>query len=74
MIVYRKEYVPDYLEQKKVRNWGEVEQIAVIGSHKPIVTREEFEQVKTILNSKSFSVNNRGRKGKQRQMMFIVEN
>lgn len=47
MIVYRKEYVPDYLEQKKVKNWGEVEQIAVIGSHKPIVTREEFEQVKT---------------------------
>lgn len=66
MIVYRKEYVPDYLEQKKVRNWGEVEQIAVIGSHKPIVTREEFEQVKTILNSKSFSVNNRGRKGKHK--------
>lgn len=66
MIIYRKEYVPDYLEQKKVRNWGEVEQIAVIGSHKPIVTREEFEQVKTILNSKSFSVNNRGRKGKHK--------
>lgn len=66
MIVYRKEYVPDYLEQKKVKNWGEVEQIAVIGSHKPIVTREEFEQVKTILNSKSFSVNNRGRKGKHK--------
>ena len=66
MIVYRKEYVPDYLEQKKVRNWGEVEQIAVIGSHKPIVTREEFEQVKAILDSKSFSVNNRGRKGKHK--------
>ena len=66
MIVYRKEYVPDYLEQKKVRNWGEVEQIAVIGSHKPIVTREEFAQVKAILDSKSFSVNNRGRKGKHK--------
>ena len=66
MIVYRKEYVPDYLEQKKVKNWGEVEQIAVIGSHKPIVTREEFAQVKAILDSKSFSVNNRGRKGKHK--------
>ena len=42
MIVYRKEYVPDYLEQKKVKNWGEVEQIAVFGSHKPFVTILEF--------------------------------
>ena len=45
IILYRKEYVPDYLEQKKVKNWGEVEQIAVEGSHEPIVTKEEFEKV-----------------------------
>lgn len=44
IILYRKEYVPDYLEQKKVKNWGEVEQIAVEGSHEPIVTKEEFEK------------------------------
>ena len=44
-MVYRKEYVPDYLEQKKVRNRGEVEQIVVEGSHVPIVTKEEFNRV-----------------------------
>lgn len=62
IILYRKEYVPDYLEQKKIRNWGEVEQIAVEGSHVPIVTKEEFERVRKMLDSKSFSVNNRGRR------------
>ena len=66
IILYRKEYVPDYLEQKKVKNWGEVEQIAVEGSHEPIVTKEEFEKVRKMLDSKSFSVNNRGRKGKHK--------
>ncbi len=54
IILYRKEYVPDYLEQKKVKNWGEVEQIAVEGSHEPIVTKEEFEKVRKMLDSKSF--------------------
>ena len=49
IILYRKEYVPDYLEQKKVKNWGEVEQIAVEGSHEPIVTKEEFEKVRKML-------------------------
>ena len=66
IILYRKEYVPDYLEQKKVKNWGEVEQIAVEGSHEPIVTKEEFEKVRKMLDSKSFSVNNRGRRGKHK--------
>ena len=44
-IVYRKEYVPDYLEQKSKKNRGEVEQIVVEGKHTPIVTKEEFSQV-----------------------------
>lgn len=66
IILYRKEYVPDYLEQKKVRNWGEVEQIAVEGKHEPIVTQEEFARVKKMLDSKTFSVNNRGRRGKHK--------
>ena len=66
IILYRKEYVPDYLEQKKVKNWGEVEQIAVEGSHEPIVAKEEFEKVRKMLDSKSFSVNNRGRRGKHK--------
>ena len=45
IITYRKEYVPDFLEQKKIKNKGEVEQIQTIGSHVPIVTVEEFERV-----------------------------
>jgi hypothetical protein len=65
IILYRKEYVPDYLEQKKIRNWGEVEQIAIEGTHEPIVTKEEFEKVRKIIDSKTISVNNRGRRGKR---------
>lgn len=66
IILYRKEYVPDYLEQKKIRNWGEVEQIAVEGKHEPIVTKKEFEKVRKILDSKTSSVNNKGRRGKHK--------
>ena len=74
MGLYRKEYVPDYLEQKKVKNWGEVEQIAVEGSHEPIVTKEEFEKVRKMLDSKSFSVNNRGRRGKHKAGSLTHQN
>jgi DNA invertase Pin-like site-specific DNA recombinase len=63
IIVYRKEYVPDYLEQKKVRNWGEVDKIVVEGSHEPIITKEEFQRVQEIIGSKTASVDNRGRRG-----------
>lgn len=31
MIEYRKQYVPDYLEQKKINNFGDVEKIYVMG-------------------------------------------
>ncbi len=65
-IVYRKEYVPDYLEQKKIRNWGEVEQVVVEGTHEPIITKEEFEKVRKMLDEKTFSTNNRGRRGKHK--------
>ena len=44
-VEYRKEYVPDYLEQKKVKNKGEVEKVIVKGSHEPIVSEVEFECV-----------------------------
>ena len=48
-IVYRKEYVPDYLEQKKVKNKGQVEQIVVEGRHTPIITKRDFEKVQKII-------------------------
>ncbi len=52
IITYRKEYVPDYLTQKKIKNYGEVEQIKVQGRHEPIITVEDFERVQAILESK----------------------
>ncbi len=45
IIEYRKQYVPDYLEQKKINNHGEVERIRVKGTHEPIVTEAEYARV-----------------------------
>ena len=59
-IVYRKQFVPDFLEQKKINNFGEVDKIVVEGSHMPIVTKEQFEKVQQMLDGKSESVNNKG--------------
>ena len=49
---YRKEYVPDYLEQKRAKNNGELERIIVEGKHQPIVTKEEFENVQKLIEEK----------------------
>lgn len=51
-IVYRKEYVPDFLEQKKIKNYGEIEKVVVEGKHEPIITKEEFAEVQRIMASK----------------------
>lgn len=59
LIEYRKEYVPDYLVQKKIRNNGEVEKITVKGIHEPIVTEEEFYRVQDMIESKRRPVNGR---------------
>lgn len=55
-IVYRKSYIPDYLEQKPKKNNGEVEKVIVEGRHEPIVTKEEFEKVQKILDSHSIKI------------------
>lgn len=65
IIVYRKQFVPDYLEQKKINNFGEVDKVVVQGKHTPIVSKEQFDKVQEILNSKSASVNNKGKRGKK---------
>ncbi len=49
---YRKEYVPDYLEQKRAKNNGELERVIVEGKHQPIVTKEEFEKVQKLIEEK----------------------
>ena len=64
-IVYRKQFVPDFLEQKKINNFGEVDKVIVEGRHTPIVTKEQFEKVQQILSSKSASVHNKGCRGKK---------
>lgn len=50
---YRKEYVPDYLEQKRAKNNGELERVIVEGKHQPIVTKEEFGRVQKLMEAKS---------------------
>lgn len=62
-VVYRKQYVPDYLEQKKINNFGDVEKIEVKGTHECIVSEEEFDRAQKLLNQKSVAVDNRGRRG-----------
>ena len=51
IITYHKQWTPDYLEQKKINNHGEIEHTLVHGTHEPIVTVEEFEKVQEIIKS-----------------------
>ena len=57
-IVYRKEYTTDYLEQKRKKNKGEVEQIVVEGKHVPIISKDDFQKVQELLDSNVMLVNN----------------
>ena len=59
-VVYRKQYVPDYLEQKSINNFGEVEKIVVEGSHEPIVTKEEFATVQKLIASRTMEASGKG--------------
>ena len=52
IITYHKQWTPDYLEQKTIRNHGEIEYTVVQGTHEPIVSVEEFEAVQRIMQSK----------------------
>jgi len=52
IMTYHKEYVPDYLKQKKVKNYGQIEFTQVQGTHEPIVTVEDFERVQRIMDTK----------------------
>lgn len=47
-IEYRKQYVPDYLTQKKINNHGEIEKIYVEGSHEAIITPEVFDEAQRL--------------------------
>ena len=61
IITYHKEYTPDYLKQRKIKNYGALDLVQVQGTHTPIVTVEEFERVQEILNNRTRkSPNKRG--------------
>ena len=67
IITYHKEYTPDFLEQKKIRNFGEIELTKTRGSHEPIITEEEFERVQEMIAKRRKELPNTGA-GKRRQI------
>ena len=52
IITYHKEYTPDYLTQKKIKNYGEIELTQTKGRHEPIISEEDFERVQLIMAKK----------------------
>lgn len=52
IMTYHKEFTPDYLKQKKVKNYGQIKFTQTQGKHEPIVTVEEFERVQRIMAQK----------------------
>ncbi len=64
LITYRKEYVKDYLDQKRCRNFGEIAFEYADGRHPPIVTKDEFDRVQSIMASRSVPFQ-QSRKGKK---------
>lgn len=52
IIEYHKQFTPDFLEQKKINNFGEVERLRVKGKHEPIVTEDEYNKVQEIMDSR----------------------
>lgn len=52
IITYHKQWTPDYLEQKKINNIGDMEFTQVEGTHEPIISKEDFFKVQEIIKSK----------------------
>lgn len=53
IITYHKEYTPDYLKQRKIKNYGDIDLVQVKGTHTPIVTEEEYARVQEIIGTKT---------------------
>lgn len=62
-IVYRKSYIPDFLEQKPAKNRGEVEQVIVEGKHTPIISKEDYEKVQQIFKQRNLKLESQKRVG-----------
>lgn len=65
ILEYHKQFTPDFLEQKKINNFGKIDRLRVDGRHEPIVTPEEFNRVQEIMESKRLKnpANKTGRNG-----------
>lgn len=64
IIEYHKQFTPDFLDQKKINNFGEIERLRVRGRHEPIITEDEFYRVQEIMESRRMKkpANKTGRK------------
>ena len=56
IIVYRKCYIPDYLEQKAKRNNGEVEQVIVDSKYPILISKEDFAKVQKMIADNSLHI------------------
>ena len=54
-IEYRKQFVPDYLTQKKINNHGEVERVYVEGTHEPIISPKDFDEAQRLRKVRSLA-------------------
>lgn len=63
-IEYRKQYVPDYLTQKKINNHGEIEKVYVQGNHEIIISPEDFDAAQKIMKGRTFSKDGKKNFGK----------
>lgn len=52
IMTYHKEWTPDYLEQRKERNFGAVELTTAKGTHEPIIAQNEYELVQKIMQNR----------------------
>ena len=52
-IEYRKQYVPDYLTQKKINNHGAVDRVYVEGDHEKIISPEDFDEVQRLRKART---------------------
>lgn len=64
-ITYHKQWTPDYLEQKKINNIGDMELTVVEGEHEPIITVEEFERVQAKIKKRSRPSSDNGEKNER---------
>ena len=52
-IEYRKQYVPDYLTQKKINNHGDVERVYTKGTHEAIISEEDFDKAQELRRTRT---------------------